>query len=266
MPGCGWSDSTLSACAAAWPVSTVEVLASLAILAAAAFAQGVFGLGFAMIATPLLALFLDYRAAVFLAAVPLLVLAGSWLVANRRDLRNVEAPWPLLPGIVVGAAVGVWLQVALPERLSLLLLAALLAFSVALPWVLQHFRTDVSAASRRAAPLFGALAGVTEAALNVGAPFMVLFGGLGRLTRHQQLIALNLCFFVGKAIQVSLMSTTTWPVATAPLALGVFVSLLLYRVGDRLAGHFPAAMFRRLLAGFLSFMAIALVLRSAFHP
>ena len=66
-------------------MSTVEVLASLAILAGAAFAQGVFGLGFAMIATPLLALFLDYRAAVLLAAVPLLVLAGNWLVVNRHD-------------------------------------------------------------------------------------------------------------------------------------------------------------------------------------
>jgi uncharacterized membrane protein YfcA len=128
-------------------VSTAELLASLAILAAAAFAQGVFGLGFAMIATPLLALFLDYRAAVFLAAVPLWVLAGTWLVANRRDLRNAGVPWPLLPGIAVGAVTGVWLQVALPERVSLLLLAALLAFSVALPWALQHFRTEVSQAS-----------------------------------------------------------------------------------------------------------------------
>jgi uncharacterized membrane protein YfcA len=247
-------------------VSTVEVLASLAILAAAAFAQGVFGLGFAMIATPLLALFLDYRAAVFLAAVPLWVLAGTWLVANRRDLRNAGVPWPLLPGIAVGAVTGVWLQVALPERVALLLLAALLAFSVALPWALQHFRTDVSQASRRAAPVFGALAGVTESALNVGAPFMVLFGGLGRLTRHQQLIALNLCFFVGKTIQVSLMSSAAWPVATLPLVLGVSISLLLYRVGDRLAGRYPAAAFRRLLAAFLGFMAVSLVVRAAFHP
>ena len=247
-------------------MSTAELLASLAILAAAAFAQGVFGLGFAMIATPLLALFLDYRAAVFLAAVPLWVLAGTWLVANRRDLRNAGVPWPLLPGIAVGAVTGVWLQVALPERVSLLLLAALLAFSVALPWALQHFRTDVSQASRRAAPVFGALAGVTESALNVGAPFMVLFGGLGRLTRHQQLIALNLCFFVGKTIQVSLMTSAAWPVVTLPLVLGVSISLLLYRVGDRLAGRYPAAAFRRLLAAFLGFMAVSLVVRAALHP
>lgn len=250
----------VTACA----VSSVELLASLAILAVAAFAQGMFGLGFAMIATPLLALFLNYRAAVILAAVPLVVLAAYWLAANRQVLRHSGVPWPLLPGIVVGAATGVWLQVSLPERLSLVLLAALLAFSVALPWCLQHLRADVSVVSRRAAPLFGALAGVTEAALNVGAPFMVLFGGLGRLTRHQQLVALNVCFFVGKTIQVSLLSTASWPLTAMPLLLGVAVCLLFYRAGDRLAGRYPAAAFRRLLSVFLSLMAVALVMRSAF--
>lgn len=246
-------------------MTPVEVLGSMAILAVAAFAQGVFGLGFAMIATPLLALFLDYRTAIFMAAVPLLVLAAKWLWWNRRVLRNSGIPWPVLPAICMGATAGVWLQIALPERLSLLLLAVLLAFSVALPSVLERLRTDVSAASRRAAPLFGTLAGVTESALNVGAPFMVLFGGLARLTRHQQLIALNLCFFIGKSIQVSLMSTVPWPVTPLPLVLGVSISLLFYSFGDRLAGRYSATAFRRLLAAFLCFMAVSLVLRASLH-
>ena len=87
-------------------VSEAELVASIAFLALAAFAQGVFGLGFAMIATPLLALILDYQAAVFLAAVPLLVLASFWLVTNRRLVRQGDIPWTLLPGIALGAALG----------------------------------------------------------------------------------------------------------------------------------------------------------------
>jgi uncharacterized membrane protein YfcA len=245
-------------------LSTVELLASLAILAVAAFTQGVFGLGFAMVATPLLALFLDYRSAVVLSAVPMLMLAGRWLVANHGAIRHSGVPWSLLPGIVVGAVAGVWLQVALPERTSLLLLAALLACSVAMPWALQKIRADVTLASRRATPLFGVLAGVTETALNVGAPFMVLLGGLGRLTRLQQFIALNTCFFVGKVIQLSLLATTSWPVSLLPLLYAVVVSMVFYRVGDRLAGQYPEAAFRRLLGVFLSLMAVCLVLRAAF--
>lgn len=243
-------------------MSALELLASLAILAVAAFTQGVFGLGFAMVATPLLALFLDYQSAVVLSAVPMLMLAGNWLLAHRSALRHSGVPWSLLPGIVLGSAIGVWLHVALPERMSLLLLAVLLAFSVALPWGMQRIRTDVSLASRRATPLFGIMAGVTETALNVGAPFMVLFGGLGRLTRQQQFIALNTCFFVGKVIQLSILAMTPWPLSLWPLICAVTISMVFYRLGDRLVGQFPEVAFRRLLGAFLSLMAACLVLRA----
>lgn len=243
-------------------MTTVELLASLAILVVAAFTQGVFGLGFAMVATPLLALLLDYRSAVVLSAVPMLMLAGNWLLAHRSTLRHSGVPWSLLPGVVLGSAIGMWLHVALPERMSLLLLAVLLAFSVALPWGLQRIRADVSLASRRATPMFGVMAGMTETALNVGAPFMVLFAGLGRLTRHQQLIALNTCFFTGKVMQLGMLAMTPWPVPLWPLICAVTVSMVFYRLGDRLAGQFPEAAFRRLLGAFLSLMAACLVLRA----
>ena len=97
---------------------------ALLVLALAAFVQGVFGLGFAMIATPLLALFLDYQAAVLVAAIPLFVLAVYWLAVNRLYLFRSGIPWTLLPGIMTGAALGVALQISLPQRVSLLLLAA----------------------------------------------------------------------------------------------------------------------------------------------
>ena len=49
----------------------------------AGFAHGLFGIGFAMIAMPLLALFLDNRLAVVLAAVPLLTIVLGWLCVHR---------------------------------------------------------------------------------------------------------------------------------------------------------------------------------------
>lgn len=216
-----------------------------------------------MVATPLLALFLEYRSAVLLAVVPMLVIALHWLVAHRRALPKSGVPRLLIPGIVLGALGGMWLQVALPQRTSLLLLAALLAFSVALPWGLQRWQTDVSSGSRRAAPAFGIMAGVTESALNVGAPFVVLFAGLGRLTRAQQLIALNMCFFLGKIIQLSvLLAVTAIPMPSWTLAAAVGVSLAFHSAGDRFAGRFSDDVSRRWLGLFLSAMVVALVLRA----
>ena len=244
-------------------VSEAELVASIAFLALAAFAQGVFGLGFAMIATPLLALILDYQAAVFLAAVPLLVLASFWLVTNRRLVRQGDIPWTLLPGIALGAAVGVAIQVALAQSVSLLLLAALLVFSVMLPWALRRLINRHAAVGARSAPLFGFLAGLTESALNVGAPFIILYAGLRQLSRAQMLIALNLCFALGKTIQIFLsLSIAPVPVGWMPLILGVPVCLFAFRLGDRLAGRFPEEVFRIALRLFLCALAAMLVIRS----
>jgi uncharacterized membrane protein YfcA len=227
-------------------VNELQVTAALLVLALAAFVQGVFGLGFAMIATPLLALFLDYQTAVMVAAVPLLVLALYWLAVNRPYLH-------------------VALQVSLPQQVSLLLLAALILFSVVLPLIQSRWVSASPAVSVRRAPWFGLLAGVTEAALNVGAPFMVLFAGLARLSRLQMLIALNICFALGKSIQIGLLIIVA-PVAVSLelLAAGVLMSLLAFRIGDRIAGRLSEAGFQAWLRIFLLAIATLLVIRSQF--
>jgi uncharacterized membrane protein YfcA len=242
-------------------MSAPDLAATLAILAVAGFAQGVFGLGFAMIATPLLALYLDYTQAVFLVAVPLFVLAVYYLVRARQHLAQTPSPFALVAGIVLGAAIGVWLHVSLPERIALILLAALLVFSVVVPRVVAGPNGGVAAA-RRGAPAFGLMAGITESALNVGAPFMVLLGGLARYGRVQQLIALNLCFAFGKAIQLGLLTTLAGvPAGAAATTAAVAVSLIAYRIGDRYAGRWDGVRFRLALDAFLLVMALALVVR-----
>ena len=207
------------------PLSYTDVVACLAVLGLAAFIQGVFGLGFAMIATPLLALFVDYPSAVLTAAVPLFVLAAIWLVSKRRSLRASGVPWLVLPGIVGGAVVGVGLQAALPVQVSLLLLSGLLVFSVVVPRLVAQSYALTGVRARGATALLGGLAGATETALNVGAPFMVLLAGMCRFSRLQMVLVLNLCFFMGKAIQLTLVFALGtvrphWPL----LAGGVLVS------------------------------------------
>jgi uncharacterized membrane protein YfcA len=246
-------------------VSDPQFAAALLVLALAAFVQGVFGLGFAMIATPLLALFLDYQTAVLVAAVPLFVLAVYWLTVNRLHLFRSVIPWTLLPGIVTGAALGVALQVSLPQKVTLLLLAALILFSVMLPLIQRRWISESAMVSVSSAPWFGLFAGVTEAALNVGAPFMVLFAGLARLSRLQLLIALNVCFALGKSIQIALlMIVAPTPLSLPLLIAGVMVCLLAFWVGDRLAGRQSETGFHSWLRVFLVAMATLLVIRSQF--
>lgn len=241
-------------------------VATAAVLAAAGFAHGLFGIGFAMIATPLLALFLDYRLAVVLAAVPLLAMALGWFAVNLRATMDVSVLTRLLPGIAIGAFAGALLQFGLSEVAAVLLLAVLLSASLVIPMLVVRspvLRDAPLAAVRRGAFGFGLLAGMTEAALNVGAPFMLLYGSLAELNRSQQLMALNACFGLGKGIQLSL-SLMSWPTAAAglPFVSCIAVSLLGYVAGHHFAGRFNEQRFRQLLHQFIMFMVLCLVARA----
>lgn len=246
-------------------MSDGAVLLSLLILGLAGFTHGVFGIGFAMIATPLLALYLDYTTSLLLAAIPLLGMSGWWLAYHRSAWRSEHIPLPLLVGIGTGSVLGVAVQLALPAQASMLLLAALLAMSVALPRVLRLWNTVNPDRVRRHGAAFATLAGLTESSLNVGAPFMVLFGALAQLNRVQQLLVLNVCFFLGKSIQIALMvaSGATSQASPAVLSAAAVVSLLLFMAGNGLSGRFPEAAFRRALNGFLTLMVVALLARAA---
>ncbi len=248
-------------------MNAIELTFCLAVLAVSACVQAIFGLGFAMIATPLLALMMDHRGAVMLAASPMLALTCTWLWRQRASLQDKALPWRVLPGIIVGALLGARAQLALSERAALYLLAALLIGSVMLPAVLQHSRRDLSVPAGRAASIFGLLAGLTEAALNVGAPFLVLFAGLARLTRRQQVFALYLCFGVGKIIQITVILThegLPQPLTVPLVATAMLGCLIIHEFGDRWAGQLPEAAFRLAFSVFLVLISTMLFVRAAF--
>ena len=241
------------------------VLGSIVILTTAGFIHGLFGIGFAMIATPLLALFLDYRAAVLLAAVPLLLMAVSWLLVNHRQLRSCGLPSTMFLAICIGAVAGAVLQARLPERVSLLLLASILAASALTSWSSERERTFRIRFSTPATVAFGALAGLTESALHVGAPFMVLYGALAQLDRRKQLVALNVCFALGKTIQLGLMRVTGLPqISLLAVATGTTASMLAFYLGNAVANRFSETHFRKVLRYFLVAVAGVLILRNLF--
>lgn len=126
----------------------------------------------------------------------------------------------------------------LPVSANYALLGTLLLTSAFVPLVLRHLGTISQEPRIRGGLPFGLLAGVTESLMNVGAPFILLFSGISNLQRHQQLLALNLCFAIGKTVQILLIAlfipiTVSWP----HIGLAVLSSSLGFQVGDRFGGH-----------------------------
>jgi len=77
-------------------------------------------------------------------------------------------------------------------------------------------------------------------------------------------LVLNLCFCIGKSIQVPLMATTmVLTFSTSALAASTVSSLAAAVLGDRLGSRLSERRFRTFLQWFLVCMVIALLFRAA---
>lgn len=239
------------------------VILTLAVLFFAGLIQGVFGLGFAMIATPILGLFLNYQVAIILAAIPLWFLATRYIIKQRQAVRSSPITRSLGPAIIVGSIVGVVLYANLSVSANYALLGVLLLVSAFVPLAVRYLGPFNQKSRIRSGLPFGLLAGTTESLMNVGAPFILLFSGISNLKRRQQLLALNLCFAIGKTVQILLIAlfipvTVSWP----HIGLAILSSSLGFQVGDRFGGQWSEEQFRRGLFSFLLIMAAAMGMRA----
>lgn len=246
-------------------LSIVVLLWIVAVMALAGFVQGALGLGFPIVATPLIALTTDMRSAVILVLLPCLATVTANIVKSG-SLRAVLAEFWMMPFfMLIGAAIGTQLFIAAPQFPYSLLLAAMIFIYLNL----DRFGGTEWPVMRRWKKLFGALfgvaAGVSEGTANVAAPPLIIYYlGLG-LTPAALVQALNICFFVGKTTQFATLASvggvsfTQWLV-TLPLALVATITVL-YGVSVR--NRIDAATYRQWLKQALFVMAMILLVQYA---
>ena len=242
--------------------------AMVAIAIAAGFIHGFIGVGFPLLATPLFGLLFGWKAAVALLVLPTWLVTLATIVAYRgqADLRGaLRVYWPLLAAMPFGMAAGVHALHAVRPDVLMLAMAALLVGYLLLdrlghtdqPWARAH-------PSLLAAP-FGLLAGLTEGALNVAGPVLLMFFLLVELPVATTIVVLGWLFIAGKTLQAAMMAPrgafdATVLAAVLPLAAAGTGGLLL---GLRLRARFDPSRYRGWLKATLAAMAAWLVLRVA---
>jgi len=232
----------------------------------AGLVHGVFGIGFPMVATPLLALFTDVRTAVLITLLPTMAVNIATL-ARTGGLRSaVGRHWRLLPFVLLGAVGGSLLLLVLDPRPFLLLLAGAI-----LLYLNQERLTgfDLGWVRRRtglAYMLFGLTAGLMAGTVNVMMPILVILALELRIPTRAMVQLFNLNFLCGKLVQTLLFlhleaaepaqlahTLLLVPAVLAALFLGVVI-------GRRISGQG----YRRVLRGLLWVMAGVLVARFLF--
>lgn len=232
-----------------------------AVMVLAAFVHGALGLGFPLIATPLVALVLGMKVAIVLVA-PVTLVMTVLSVARGGGWREALARFWFLP-LTMGIAsyAGTRLLIGADPTPFLLVLALLILVYLGLERVKRGESAFVQRHRLGIGIGVGLLAGLFEATANVAVPPLIIYLMLLGVAPLAMVQTLNFCFSVGKAVQVG-----TWAVygnvaaafwaAAAALTVPAVVALF---AGMRLRERIDAPTYRRWLRGALSLMALLLL-------
>lgn len=221
-------------------LSPVLLVWMACVILVAGLSQGALGFGFPFIATPLIAMMTDMRTAVVAVLLPTLATVTVALATSGPLRATLARFWMMPVYAIAGAALGTWLFVSAPGVPYTLLLAVLTLVYLNLDRLGHAEWPVVQKNERQIAPLPGFAAGLFEGTANIAAPPLIIFYLALGLSPVMLIQALNICFFVGKATQFTVLATRggvgmdEW-LATLPfVAIGVTGSLIGVRIRHRI--------------------------------
>lgn len=242
------------------PTSLMLLLAG-AIVAFAGLIHGTLGLGFPMIATPLLALLTDVRSAILVTLVPTVAVNVLSILRGGRWRQSVGRFWPLVLFVALGAVLGTQLLVTVDPAPFKLLLAAIILLYLSLDRLKSVDQSWIRRRTLLAFGAFGVVSGFLAGTVNVMVPVLIIFVLEMDLDRTATVQVLNLCFLTGKLSQVAVLSSIgLFSLSnlgeSVPLAIAASIALL---AGMAIQDRISADTYRVWLRKALLFVSILLI-------
>lgn len=228
-----------------------------------ALVKAVTGMGYPLIAVPLISLVLGVEDAVVLVALPNLA-ANAYLHDESRDARGETRDLATMIGFgVLGTIVGTVVLVRLDEEPLLLALAAMVLVFVVV-FLRKPDLTLSARTTRRGAPIVGTVAGLAQGAVGISGPVVATWIHGYRLSPRAFVNSVTLIFGVTGLAQIVVLlfqGGFTGDRLIAALVAGVAVVVATavgLRLRRRLAGH----AFERIVLGVLVVSAVALAVEA----
>ncbi len=244
-------------------LSYITLAAYAAIMLLAGLIHGTLGLGFPLVATPLLALFTDVRTAILITLLPTASVNVVSILKGGRWSQSIGRFWPLAVFAVLGSIAGTrFLVVSDPAPFKLLLAALVLLYLSAsrvkafrMPWVGEHLGLSMI--------VFGLVAGLAAGTTNVMVPILIIYTLELGLERTAMVQVFNLCFLAGKLTQIAVfahagMLTGNLLLSTTPLAIVAVAALF---GGMMLTHRIPTEIYRAIVRRVLLVLALVLIVQ-----
>lgn len=235
-------------------ISTIIFFASLI--------HGSIGFGFPMIATPLIALNTDIQTAIIYTLIPTL-LVNIISISSEGTLKEAfKRFWLLAIYAGFGSILGTLLLISFNSELFKLLLA----FAILSYLLLDMVKIEIlwiKNSPKLSQAIFGSLAGLLGGLTNAMAPVLIVYTLESKFSKKEIIQASNICFFVGKVIQIILFtiaSAFTLKEVSVSLVTLIAVSVALF-LGVKLKKHINSKVYKKLIKLLLFSIAILLIVK-----
>lgn len=228
------------------------------------FVKSVTGMGFPLIAIPILTFALGMETAVVVIAIPNAV-ANLLLNLHVRSERAQTRDLPVLVGTCLLASIaGTLVLVKAPEEPLLVGLALTIFVFVSERIRRPGLRLEPET-TRRWAPVAGLLAGFSQGAVGVSGPIVALWLHGYRLSKDAYVFSVTTLFLVAGVAQLAVLALSGRLRREHLLASGLALvaTLCMLPLGTRLRARLPIALFERSILVLLVLSGLALLLRAA---
>jgi hypothetical protein len=231
------------------------------VMLAAGLVHGTLGLGFPLVATPLLTLMMDVRSAILVTLLPTMTVNIISIVRGGSWRSSIGTYWPLVLYVPLATLLGTKLLFSVDPAPFRLLLAAIILLYLNQHRLRGNLTSWIKQRPGTATAVFGAAAGFFAGTVNVMVPVLIVYCLEMGMSRAVMVQVLNLCFLTGKASQAAVLTamgtfSLTHLVATLPLAAAALAALL---VGVRVRDRLDADRYRRWIRGVLFVIALLLI-------
>ena len=238
---------------------TLIVIAIIAVMLFAGLVHGTLGLGFPMVATPMLATMMDVRSAILITLLPTMAVNIASIANNKAALASTRPFLPLIFFALLGSILGAGILATTDPAPFRIILAGLIllylwnGIRIPMQWLANN--------SMLAMMIFGLVAGISAGTTNVMVAILIVYFVSLETPRSTMVPALNSCFLVGKISQIVVFAfaglvSVGLLLETAPLAIAAVIALLL---GQRLQPRIQVSTYQTILRKLLLLLALVLI-------
>lgn len=223
--------------------------------------HGTVGFGFPMIATPLLATFMDLKKAVLYTLIPTLAVNSSSIKRNNSFSEIWKGYKVLILSVMVGSILGSHILVVYYSDYYKLILAFVILmylnkerFKISLAPYMEHHTLSMTI-------LLGFLSGIVGGIVNIMIPVLIILMIELKLEKKRSIGVMNFCFITNKALQIIIFGyhgsfTASNVLAIIPLIL---IALIGFNLGSKIQDKIDEEQYRRLLNIALWFLSFYLI-------